>query len=146
MPDEYGRILAVDPGDRRTGIALSDPTRTIASALGVISHLTRAEAAREIVRLAEENEAAVIVIGHPLDADGGENPQSRKSDKLKFEIEQAGTIPVILWDEYGSTRLARQTRREMNVSRQKRRGPLDQVAAVIILQEYLDSQMDREDC
>jgi putative Holliday junction resolvase len=145
MPEEYGRILGVDPGEKRTGVALSDPTGTIASALGIIVHQSRAEAAAQILRLAEENQAVVIVVGHPLDADGEENPQSRKSDKLALEIEGAGSIPVILWDEYGSTQQARQTRRDLNVTRQKRSGHLDQVAAVIILQDYLDSQLDKED-
>jgi putative Holliday junction resolvase len=145
MSDQPGRILGIDPGERRTGVALSDPTRTIASALTVIEHQSRSEAVSEILRLVKENQAAEIVIGHPLDANGEENPQSRKSSRLAEEIRHKTSIPVILWDEYGSTQQARKTRRELNVPRQKRTGHLDQVAAVIILQDYLDSVMDEED-
>lgn len=145
MSDQPGRILGIDPGERRTGVALSDPTRTIASALTVIEHQSRSEAVSEILRLGKENQAAEIVIGHPLDANGEENPQSRKSNRLAEEIRRKASIPVLLWDEYGSTQQARQTRRMLNVPRQKRTGHLDQVAAVIILQDYLDSVMDQED-
>ena len=139
MPEEPGRVLGIDPGEKRTGLALSDPTRTIATAIGVIEHRSRAEAVKKILRQAEEHQAVIILIGHPLDDDGEENPQSRKSSRLAEQIRKEGSIPVLLWDEYGSTQQARQTRRDMAVSRQKRSGHLDEVAAVIILQDFLDS-------
>lgn len=144
MSGDLGRILGVDPGERRTGIAISDPTQTIASAIKVIEHKSRVQAAEMIHEIAREHQVVLIVIGHPLDFDGEKNPQSMKSQRLANEIQDLGSTPITLWDEYGSTQQAQQTRRELDVSRKKRSGHLDEIAAVIILQDYLDSQAPRE--
>ena len=74
-----GRILAVDPGEKRLGIAISDPTATIAGPLTVLSHVSRAVNAASIASLARENAAVLIVIGQALDWDGGVTPSSRPS-------------------------------------------------------------------
>ena len=138
MAEDVGRILGIDPGEKRTGIAISDPTQTIASALTVIEHESRLHAAEMIYDLAAANQAVLILIGHPLDHDGEENHQSIKSKRLADLLEELGSVPVKLWDEYGSTQQARQSRRDLNVSRKNRSGHLDQIAAVIILQDYLN--------
>lgn len=144
MEKDPGRIIAVDPGEKRLGIAISDPTQTIASSLCVIEHQSRKKDAQEILNLAQEHNAVLILIGQPLDWDGAINPQSRLSIRLAEEIQTLGEIPVKLWDEFGSTQKAQDSRRQMNVSRKKRSGHLDQVAAAVILQTYLDHQMDQE--
>jgi len=144
MDNDPGRILAVDPGEKRLGIAISDPTQTISSALCVIDHESKRKNAQKILSLAEEQGAVLILIGHPLDWDGNTNPQSDHSLRLLEEIQSLGIIPVKLWDEYGSTQKALDSRRQMNVSRKKRSGHLDQVAAAVILQSYLDQQIDME--
>jgi putative Holliday junction resolvase len=144
MDIDPGRILAVDPGDKRLGIAISDPTQIIASSLCVIEHKNRKKNAEAIYTLAQEHNAVLILIGQPLDWDGALNPQSNKSIRLAEEIQTQGDIPVKLWDEYGSTRIAQDSRRQMGVSRKKRHGHLDQVAAAVILQTFLDHQIDQE--
>jgi len=145
MDNDPGRILAVDPGEKRLGIAISDPTQIIASSLCVIEHQNRNKDAQAIYRLAEEHKAVLILIGQPLDWDGAPNPQSSKSARLAQEIQTLGNLPVKLWDEYGSTQIAQNSRRDMNVSRKKRSGHLDQVAAAVILQSFLDHQINQED-
>ena len=145
MDNDPGRILAVDPGEKRLGIAISDPTQIIASSLCVIEHQNRNKDAQAIYRLAEEHKAVLILIGQPLDWDGALNAQSSKSARLAEEIQTLGNLPVKLWDEYGSTQIAQNSRRDMNVSRKKRSGHLDQVAAAVILQSFLDHQINQED-
>jgi putative Holliday junction resolvase len=134
------RILAVDPGEKRIGIALSDPTATIANPLAVIQHNSRALDAAAIAQIAQENQAALIVVGQALDVDGGSTPQSRRATRLAAAIRSQTSLPVVLWDESGSTQAARAARLAMGVSRKKRRGHLDELAATVILQSYLDSQ------
>lgn len=133
------RILAVDPGEKRLGLAISDPTATIASPLMVIKHVARLLDAAAIARTAEENQAELIVVGSALDDEGEPTTQSRRAERLAEAIRQQTSMPVVLWDESGSTQAARAARIAMGVSRRKRRGHLDDLAAAVILQSYLDS-------
>jgi putative Holliday junction resolvase len=142
---DFARILAVDPGDKRLGIAISDFTGTIASPLCVLPHVSREEDARAILTLAEEKEASLIVIGQAVNWDGDISFQGRKSTRLAEKIRTLGSLPVLLWNEYGSTSAAINARRMMNVSRKKRAGHLDDLAATVILQTYLDSQSSLEE-
>jgi putative holliday junction resolvase len=134
------RILAVDPGDKRIGLAISDPSGTIANPLRVIEHVGRAIDAASIAQIASEYEAVFIVIGQPLDENGEVGPQARKSQRLAEAVKLQTSIEVILWDESGSTQIARQARLQMGVNRSKRKGHMDELAATVILQSYLDSQ------
>jgi putative holliday junction resolvase len=133
------RILAVDPGEKRLGIAVSDPTGTIAGPLTVLKHVARPVDAAAIAQLAAENGAALIVIGQALDDDNQPTPQSRKAQRLAEAIHAQTSLPVELWDETGSTQAARQARLALDVSHRKRRGHLDDLAATVILQDYLDT-------
>jgi putative holliday junction resolvase len=132
------RILAIDPGEKRLGVALSDPTGTIASPLTVLKHISRLVDAAAIAQIADENGASLIVIGQALDEDNQPTPQSRKALRLAEAICAQTRVPVELWDESGSTQAARQANLAMGVSRRKRHGHLDDLAATIILQDYLD--------
>jgi putative holliday junction resolvase len=134
-----GRVLAIDPGEKRLGIALSDPTATIASPLAVIKHVSRMVDAAQIAQLAAEHGAVRIIIGQALSADGGETPQARHAARLAEAVRQQTDLPVELWDESGSTQAARASRIAMGVSRRKRSGHLDEIAATVILQSYLDA-------
>lgn len=136
-----GRILAVDPGDVRIGLAISDPTGTIARSLGVIRHIARAIDAATIAQIAIEQGAVRIIVGQALDDQGLPTPQGRKSARLAEAIQQQTSIPVELWDESGSTNKAQETRQLMRVPRKQRRGHLDDLAAVIILQDYLEAHL-----
>lgn len=134
-----GRILAVDPGEKRLGLALSDPTQTIASPLIVLESQSMKIDALAILKEAEAQGAVLIIIGQPLHWDGTESAQSQKSTRLADLVKDIGTIPVELVDEFGTTQAAREARIKMNVSRAQRSGHLDDLAATILLQNYLDS-------
>lgn len=136
------RTLAVDPGEKRLGIALSDPTGTIANPLTVLQHVSRTIDAATIAQLAREHEVGRIVVGQALDAEGYPNPQGKRAYRLAAAIRAQTDLPVILWDESGSTQAARAARTAMGVPRYKRRGHLDDLAATYILQTYLDTQRD----
>lgn len=133
------RILAVDPGEKRHGIAISDPTGTIANPLTVIRHVSRPLDAAAIAGLAREQDAVRIVVGSALDDDNRPTPQSRRAYRLAALIRTQTDIPVVLWDESGSTQEARRAALAIGASRRKRGGHLDEIAAVVILQSYLDA-------
>lgn len=138
------RVLAVDPGEKRIGLAISDESRTIASPMGIIKHVSRADDAREIIRFSEEREVGTIVIGCALDMENEISFQGRKSVRLADCIRQSSSIPVVLWDESESTRIARETRREMSIKKTKQRGHQDDLAAAVILQTFLDAHSKKE--
>lgn len=138
MTDENRRILAVDPGEKRIGVAVSDPTGTIASPLTVVKHTARGEDAARIAQLAREQGAVRIVVGHPLDAEGEAGPAALRAERFAEALQALTSLPVELWDEFGSTREARAARIALGVPRRKRRGHLDDLAAAVILQSYLD--------
>lgn len=133
------RILAVDHGERRIGLAISDPTRTIASPLQVIQHVSRALDAALVAEIAAQHGAALIIVGQSYAEDGSPNPAGRRAGRFADELKNQTSIPVQLWDESFSTQTARAARIELGVSRKKRAGHQDEFAAVVILQSYLES-------
>ena len=100
------RVLAVDPGTKRIGLAISDPTGTIANPLGVLVHISRGKNAARIAAAAVEQDAGLIVVGLALNAEGEDTEASRSARNLAAEIGAQTEIPVALWDEGGSTRAA----------------------------------------
>ena len=135
-----GRILAVDPGEKRIGLAISDPTGTIASPYKVLNHVSRLVDAAQIAQLAQVQEAICIIVGRSLDDDGEAGPSARKAQRLAEAVRTQTSLPVEYWDETGTTNAAQAARFSMGVKRQKRSGHLDDLAAVIILQSFLDAQ------
>jgi putative Holliday junction resolvase len=133
------RILAVDPGEKRIGLAISDPTGSIAGPLEVLKHVSRPIDAATIAQIAVEQGARCIVVGQALDDEGEPTPEGRKSARLAQAIAQATDLPVELWDESGSTQAARQAMLAMGARRSRRKGHHDDLAAVIILQSYLEA-------
>lgn len=134
------RVMAVDHGEKRIGLALSDPTGTIANPFRVIEHVSRLLDAAQVAALAQENEVGQIVIGQSFDEQGKPNLAGRRAAKFAQALREQTSIPVVLWDESFSTQDARLTRIELGVSRKKRSGHQDALAAVVILQSYLESQ------
>ncbi|MBN2556050.1 MAG: Holliday junction resolvase RuvX [Anaerolineales bacterium] len=126
------RILGVDPGDIRIGLALSDPLGVIASPLKVLRHVSRLQDAEAILQVAGEHEADVIVVGVPLDEEGSAGPQARKSLRLIEQLRVLDEIEIVPWDESGSTRAAMR-----GVCKDRL---IDARAAAFILQEYLDAR------
>ena len=133
------RILAVDHGEKRIGLALSDPTGTIASPLTVIKHVSRLLDAAQVANLAVENETGLIVIGQSFDEEGNPNLAGRRAAKFAEALKEQTNVPIELFDESFSTQDARATRIEMGVSRKKRSGHMDELAAVMILRSYIES-------
>jgi len=137
-------VLAVDPGEKNIGLALSDPTGTIANPLVVIKHISRPRDATAITQVAVERGAACIVVGQALDENGQPTYTGRRALRLAAAIRTQTDIPVVLWDESSSTATARAARVAMGVSRNKRRGHLDKLAATVILQSYLDVHIPKK--
>ena len=133
------RILAVDHGEKRIGLALSDPTATIASPLKVIEHVSRLLDAAQVANVAHENEVSLIVIGQSFDEEGRPNLAGRRAAKFAAELKEQTQIPVVLWDESFSTQDARAARIALGASRKDRSGHQDALAAAMILRSYLES-------
>jgi len=138
------RTIAFDIGDVRTGAALSDPDGILASALSNIPSENQDALAGEIVRLAETNQAGEIVLGNPLKMSGEASSQSEKVEKISEEIKKNTKIPVILWDERLTTKMATGFLIEGGERRKDRKKKVDRVAAVLILQSYLDFKKSRQ--
>ncbi len=134
------RILAVDHGEKRIGLALSDPTATLASPLKVIEHVSRVVDAAQVAQAASENEAGLIVVGQSFDEEGKPNLAGRRAAKFADALREQTQIPVELFDESFSTQDARAVVIEMGVSRKKRAGHHDALAAVMILRAYIESK------
>jgi len=132
-------ILAVDPGEKRLGLAISDPGGVIANPLGVIPHVKREIDAARVAAIALERQAAAIIVGQALDSEGQPGFQARRARRFAAALRAQTHLPVILWDESGSTQTARQARVQMGVRRRQQGGHLDDLAAVVILQSYLDA-------
>ncbi len=134
------RILAIDHGEKRIGLALSDPTGTLASPLTVIKHISRLLDAAQVAELAMQREAGLIVIGQSFDEYGQPNLAGRRAAKFAEALKEQTQIPIVLWDESFSTQDARASRIELGASRKKRAGHQDALAAALILRSYLEER------
>lgn len=133
-----GRILAVDYGDKRVGLAVSDPSRTIATPLGfIVRRAGKRPPVAEIVRRAEAAEATAFVIGLPLDDQGDDTPRAVETRQIAAELEKRTGLPVTLVDERYTTAAALRTVREMGGTTRGRKGDVDALAATILLQHAL---------
>ena len=132
------RHLAVDYGERRVGLAISDPTGMIASPAG---HILRRAGKRppvaEIIRRAEALEARGFVLGLPLDEAGNETPRSREVRTVAQALEQRTGLAVMLVDERYTTSIALRAVRELGGSTKGRAGDVDALAATVLLQHAL---------
>jgi putative Holliday junction resolvase len=138
MSSERGRWFAVDYGERRIGLAISDPTGTIASPAG---HIVRRHGKRppiaEIIRRAEELEARGFVVGLPLDEAGEDTPRVVEVRRVAAELERRTGLPVELIDERFTTAAALRAVRELGGSTKGRKGDVDALAATVLLQHAL---------
>jgi putative Holliday junction resolvase len=138
------RVLGVDHGEKRIGLALSDPTGTIASPLMVIEHASRLVDAAQVAALAAQHDAELIVVGQSFDEEGLPNRAGRSAERFADVLKSQTQTPIVMWDESFSTQDARARRIAVGVSRKKRAGHLDELAAAMILQSYLESLLGHE--
>lgn len=138
MNEALGRLLAIDYGERRIGLAISDPTGTIASPAGVIvRRVGKRPPIAEIIRRAEALEARGFVMGLPLDGNGDETPRSTEARRIALEITKRTGLAVDLVDERYTTAAALRAVREMGGSTKGRKGDVDALAATVLLQHAL---------
>jgi putative Holliday junction resolvase len=131
-----GRILAVDLGDKRVGLALSDPLRIISSPHATVSMTGEARLAAALTELCRDKDVTLVVIGLPLSADGSEGPGCQRSRRIAERLEAAG-LHTVLHDESWTSRDAEAAVRESGGTRRGSRDRIDAVAASLILREYL---------
>jgi len=134
------RILGIDPGEKNIGVSISDPTGTLASPLTIIQHTSRDLDAASISAIARENEVDLIIVGQALDHEGIPTVSGRSAKRLAATIKRHIDIPVVLWDESLSTQEARKF--SSKKQRKRENEHLDDLAASIILQSYLDTVND----
>jgi putative Holliday junction resolvase len=132
------RLLGLDVGDKTIGIALSDESATLATGLQTIRRTALQRDLRELAGLARDREVEAVVVGLPRSLNGSEGPQARKVLAFVEALRAAVKLPVVTWDERFSTVAAEHALIEGGVSRERRKGLVDKVAAVLILQNYLD--------
>ena len=137
------RIMAVDYGDSRTGIAVCDKDEILASPLTVITEYNFDRCAEKVSELAKKEKAELIVVGHPKNMDGSEGERAQKCAEFAEKISGLSGIPHQLWDERRTTVTAHNYLNETNVRGKKRKAVVDAVAATVILETYLAFRKNR---
>jgi putative Holliday junction resolvase len=135
----FGRIMALDIGHKRTGVALSDETRLISTPHSVIETEPRRLWIEKLTQLIEENEVKEVLVGVPLNQHGEEGQDAEKILKYVAVLRERLSVPVVEWDERFSTVQAERALISADMSRKNRKQVIDKVAAAIILQGYLDT-------
>jgi putative Holliday junction resolvase len=132
------RIMALDHGSARIGVALSDPLHIIASPHTVIQHRSQAKDFEQLAAIIHEKEVGKVVVGLPTDSEGGIGEQARTVIRWARRLASAIDVPVVLWDESYSTEDAQAVQRELRRSSHA----LDAIAAAIILRNYLEVERE----
>lgn len=133
------RILAVDLGLARTGIAISDESGFLASPIGTIAEKNLSVLADKIVDIVTERQATAIIVGHPRNMDGSCGESAIRAEGFAETLKEKTGLPVTLWDERMTTVSAIGYLNQTDTRGKKRKAVVDTVAATIILQNYLDS-------
>jgi putative Holliday junction resolvase len=136
-------ILAVDFGDSRTGVAVCDPTEFLASPVEVINERYAPKVIERLCAVASEKNAGLIVVGYPKSMNDTAGDRAEKSKKFADALSEASGIETVLWDERLTTVSAHNALNAVNVRGKKRKAVIDSVAAVMILQSYLDYRRNR---
>ncbi len=134
------RYLALDLGDRRIGIALSDPLGMLARPLEVMERTSRAADYAHIAKRVAEYNVATIIVGLPLNMDGTEGSRAAWSRDYAAELAETVGVPVVMWDERLSTEEAAAILRAQGKRPGEHKDGIDAVAAAVILQSYLDAR------
>jgi len=133
------RLLGLDVGAQRTGVAVSDPSGILAFPLTTLTRSSEARHLEAIMELARQKDAEAIVVGLPISLDGSLHTQGQEVQALIEKLQAISPIPVEPWDERFSTAEAERLLREVGAQPSRERGRVDAAAAAIILQSYLDT-------
>ena len=133
-----GRILGIDFGERRIGVAVSDPLRITAQALPTIKVKFTEQALIELEKIISEKNIAEIVVGMPFRLKGGKGDTALKVEEFIVKLKDSFRIPVHTWDERFTSVAAERTIREFGKSPSRNKEKVDQIAALLILQGFLD--------
>ena len=131
------KIMAVDYGDARTGLAVCDRTETLASPVGVIKEKSMAKVAQQIIYASREYEVGMVVLGLPVNMDGTEGPRAELCRGFAQTLREATGLKVDMWDERRTTVEAHNILSQHNYHGKKRKNTVDAVAASLILEGYL---------
>jgi len=132
--------MALDVGDKTIGVAISDALLLTAQARPTVRRKDIAADIEKLRRLAQENEVHEVVVGQPLHMDGQPSPQSQKVARFAEQLRKVLDLPIIFWDERLTSFEAEQHLEQMGLNWRQRRDQVDKIAAMIILQNYLDSR------
>ncbi len=135
-----GRILAIDYGSRRLGLAVSDPLGITAQGLDTLERKNRRSDFARLERVIREQQVSEIVLGNPLRMSGEEGRQSQRVAEFAEELRRRFELPVHLWDERLTSVEANRLLREMELSLEKRTQAVDRMAATLILQSFLQAR------
>ncbi len=137
------RIMSVDFGDSRTGIAVCDKSEMLASPLMVITEYNFERCAEKVAELAKQEKAELIVVGYPKNMNNTVGERAEKCSEFSRLVSELSGIPAELWDERSTTVTAHNYLNETNVRGKKRKAVVDAVAATIILETYLAYRKNR---
>jgi putative Holliday junction resolvase len=132
------KIMAVDFGDARTGLAVCDRTEFLASPIGVIHEKEFSETVRKVAIAVVEYDVKMVVVGHPLNMDGSVGERAELCEKFADELSETVSVPVKLWDERSTTVSATNYLNQTDTRGKKRKEVIDAVAATIILESFLN--------
>lgn len=135
-----GRVLGIDYGDKRMGFAISDELEVVATPLGVHTRVRKGDDVEAVLQICADRAVERIVVGHPLNMNGSSGPAVEKVAAFVERLAAETDVEIDLWDERMSTISAERVLIEGNMSRMRRKGVIDKLAAQIILQNFLDSQ------
>ena len=131
------KIMGIDYGDARTGVAISDLLCTIVGSTGVVNSHNTEKAIADIVRMAKENSVGEIVVGLPRNMDGSEGPRAQLCRQFAEKLGEATGLKITMWDERRTTVEAHNILSQHNYHGKKRKNTVDAVAASLILEGYL---------
>jgi len=135
-----GRVMALDVGKVRVGVALSDPLGYTAQPLLTLWRKSRGEDLRSLLRLIRKHEVVEIIVGNPLHMSGDVSPWAAKVQEFADELRKRSTLPVTLWDERLSSVAAHEILNETGHDSRNRKYVIDQVAAVVILRGWMEAK------
>lgn len=139
------KIMAVDFGDARTGLAVCDRTELLASPVGVIEERNLEKCAEKVSFALEEYAVALVVVGFPLNMDGSVGERAKKCELFADTLRSLTDIPVTMWDERRTTVTAHNYLNDTNTRGKKRKAVVDEVAATVILESYLAYRRNNPD-